>query len=403
MNKIIVVGGGAAGLAASIEGARAGASVTVLERLPRVGKKILATGNGRCNLMNRNAVAESFYGDSKFAVPAMKRFSVAENEKFFNSLGLICSEEDEGRMYPISGQASSVLDVLRFEAVRLGVEFICDVHVEKIKKQRGELIINDTYKADAVIVAAGGKASPAQGSDGSGYELLKSFGHKITKLSPALVQLMAESPVLRSLKGIRTPCRLAMTNDKGLFETQEGELQFTEYGLSGIAVMQLARFYEKGLHTKISVDIIPAMTENELSEYLLCRQKANPKAEAENMLIGVFQKRLGQAVMKTAGISPLSIPVGEITKNQLREVAKLCKKWSFNLTGTRGFQHAQVTAGGADTKSFNPETMESKLVPGLFAAGEILNVDGTCGGYNLQWAWASGRLAGRCAAETTKG
>lgn len=397
-NSIITVGGGAAGLAAAIEAARAGADVTILERLPRVGKKILATGNGRCNLMNRFATPESYYGDAKFTIPALKKYSVEENERFFNSIGLICAEEDEGRMYPLSDQASSVLDMLRFEAERLGVKFICDTHVEKIRRTNAGFLINNEFKANAVIIASGGKASPAQGSDGSGYALLESLGHKITKLSPALVQLMAESPVLKSLKGVRTPCKLKMTNDKGLFKSQEGELQFTEYGLSGIAVMQLSRFYEKGLHTKISVDIVPSMSENKIYEYLISHRNNAPELEAEHLLTGLLPKRLGQAVMKTVGITPLSIAVKEISDRSLREVSALCKNWIFNITGTRGFNFAQVTAGGADTKLFNPNTMESKLVPGLFAAGEILNVDGACGGYNLQWAWASGRLAGKSAA-----
>lgn len=403
-NDIIIIGGGAAGLAAAIESSRYGARVSVIEKLPRVGKKILATGNGRCNLMNKNAVPETYYGDINFARFALKKYNVYENEKFFKSLGLLCMTEEEGRMYPLSGQANSVLDVLRLEALHLGVEFICDTQVTSIKKMKNGLFsVNDEFTAPAVIVCAGGKSAPSQGSDGSGYALLEKFGHKITPLRPALVQLSAESPLFKSLKGVRTPCRLTMVNDRGLCEKTEGELQFTEYGLSGIAAMQLARFYEKGLHSKIYADIIPSLSENELYTYLKdCRDK-NKTLEAENFLTGIFQKRLGQAVLKESGISPLSINIGEIPDRKLREISHLCKKWEFTLTGTRGFQNAQVTAGGADTKTFNPETMESKLVSGLYAAGEILNVDGTCGGYNLQWAWASGRLAGKSAALKKKG
>lgn len=398
-NDVIIIGGGASGLVAAIEASRNGARVLVLEKLPRVGKKILATGNGRCNLMNKNAVSEAYYGDKEFTKYALKEFSVNENEDFFKSLGLLCMTEEEGRVYPLSGQANSVLDVLRLEALHLGVEFICDTEVTSIKKlKNGEFTVNDKFTASAVIVCTGGKAAPSQGSDGSGYALLKKFGHKITPLRPALVQLTAENPLLKSLKGVRTPCRLTMVNDRGLCEKTEGELQFTEYGLSGIAAMQLSRFYEKGLHTKIYGDIIPSLFENELYIYLKERRDKNKTLEAENFLTGIFQKRLGQAVLKASGITPLSINIGEIPDGKLHDISHICKNWEFILTGTRGFQNAQVTAGGADTKYFNRDTMESKLVPGLYASGEILNVDGTCGGYNLQWAWASGRLAGKSAA-----
>lgn len=399
-NDIIIIGGGASGLVAAIESARHGAQVLVIERLQRVGKKILATGNGRCNLMNKNAVSETYYGDKVFTKYALDKYNVYENEKFFKSLGLLCMTEEEGRMYPLSGQANSVLDVLRLEALHLGAEFVCDTQVSSIKKlKNGEFTVNDKFTAPAVIVCTGGKAAPSQGSDGSGYALLESFGHKITMLRPALVQLSAESPLLKSLKGVRTPCRLTMVNDRGLCEKTEGELQFTEYGLSGIAAMQLARFYEKGLHSKIYADIIPAFSEEELFAYLKERKSKNKNLEAEHFLTGVFAKRLGQAVLKASGVAPLSIHIGEIPDSKLKEISHLCKNWEFTLTGTRGFQNAQVTAGGADTKMFNSETMESKLVSGLYAAGEILNVDGTCGGYNLQWAWASGRLAGKSAAQ----
>lgn len=409
---LCVAGGGAAGLAAAIEAARtfqrAGrpGSVFLLERMPRVGKKLLVTGNGRCNLTNRYASPRNYFEAADFVRPALSRFSVEDTLSFFASMGLLCEEEEEGRIYPMSRQAASVLDALRLEAERLRVIFQCDTQVKKIKRMaKGDtpfFQLNDIFFADAVILACGGRAAPQQGSDGSGYALLHEQGIPVTRVAPSLVQLTTEPGLVKALKGMRVRGEIALYNKENQkIAKQSGEIQFTEYGLSGIAAMQLSclvsREKKSGMYALI--DLLPVFSQGQASGYLEGRIRHAPSLAVEHLLTGILPKRVGQALLKQAGIAPLSRPSGSLLSREIALLAAMLKGWRFPLTGTRGFADAQVTTGGAQRSAFSPDTLESLAVPGLYAAGELLDVDAGCGGFNLQWAWSSGRLAGRSAAQ----
>lgn len=407
--ELCVIGGGASGLAAAIEAARAfrqagvPGQVTVLERLPRVGKKLLATGNGRCNLTNRFASPPDYFEAADFVRPALKRFSVDDTLSFFASMGLLCEEEEEGRIYPMSRQAASVLDVLRFEAERLGVVFHCDSRVESVQKTRDKprFVINGSICADAVILACGGKASPQHGSDGSGYALLRALQIPVAEVFPSLVQITADPKRVKSLKGMRVHAVISLYEEKKQLASQRGEIQFTEFGLSGIAAMQLSRFVsrEKQRQMEASLDLLPAFSSGEVADYLAARVLQNPALAAEHLLTGILPKRVGQVLLKQAGVEPLSRPIGSLRGAEIAAISDLLKDWRFSVTGTRGFSAAQVTMGGAQRSAFDPESMEALSTPGFYAAGEVLDVDAGCGGFNLQWAWSSGRLAGESAAE----
>ncbi len=382
---VAVIGGGASGIMAAIFAARCGKNVCILEKNPRIGKKILATGNGRCNFTNINSKAEDY--NSEFVGSALSRFSSKQVISFFEELGLLSKEEAEGRVYPLSGQATAVLDVLRLELSRLSVKIIADFDVQKVEKNNNGFAIfskNQKVEAKKVIVATGGKASPKSGSDGKGYELLRAFGHHTTKLVPSLVQLKTE----KSVGGVRAYGKV--TTASGRYDT--GEIQFNNYGISGIPVFGLAKYVKKG--EPVFLDLLPDYTEEQVITIL----KNKPKQTMETYLIGILNKALGQLLLKECGISPLSKMSDTLKNDEIIKIAKMIKSWRFDVTGTMPWDNAQVTAGGIELSEINRYTLESKLIEDLYITGEVLDIDGPCGGYNLQWAWASGMVAGSEAA-----
>ena len=392
---ILIIGGGASGLAAAIEAKRTDGTknIIVLEHLPKVGKKILATGNGRCNLGNLNAANHS-YTNSRFAKFAIKEYGVQSLVDFFESMGLYCRADSEGRLYPMSNSAASVLDALRFECENLGVKLNCDEKATDIKKCADGFTVNNTYKTKNIIVATGGKAAPSQGSDGSGYSLLKSLGHKITQLSPSLVQIKTDTAKTKALKGVRAKAVLTLSTGS----KSEGEILFTDYGISGIAAMDLSRFIKLDKKSEISLDLLPEFDAEKAKEIIISIARHNPDIPAEQMLGGIIHKAIGTAVIKSAlGFLPKT--AGEIKPKQAAIIAAELKNFTLAVTGTKSFNDAQVTKGGADVNEFDSRTMMSKKADGLFACGEVLDVDGACGGFNLAWAFASGRLAGKNAAK----
>ncbi len=407
MTKIAIIGGGASGLSCAVEllhtvKNKEEVKVTIFEKLPRIGKKLLVTGNGRCNLTNVNAVNSGFRGDVEFSTYALNKYTPESNIEFFNELGLYTRTEEEGRVYPLSNQATSVLDALRFECARLGVEIVCDyqaVHLKQVfNGVMNKLVINNRDRFDYVVVAAGGKAAKVHGTDGDSYELLKMMGHRIISPAPALVSLNCED-FTKALKGVRSICKMDLVIDGKKTLENYGEVQFTDYGLSGIPIMQLSRFVSVSPSNNIYIylDTTPDFTMDEVRKYLYSR-RAVDTGLCENMLGGIMNKQLCISFMKEVGIAPNG-RVNELTDNQLDALAQIIKCWKIKIKTARGFDFAQVTAGGADCRDFNSETMESKLVDKLFCTGEALNIDGDCGGYNLQWAWSSGRLAGHTIAE----
>ena len=391
---VLVIGGGAAGLTAAICAARQGAKVTVLEKMDRVGKKILATGNGRCNIMNVGPLR--YHGEEAFAKEVLAHADLHRVAAFFESLGLTLREEEEGRVYPASGLASSVLDVLRLGCTRHQVEIICGAPVSRIEKRNGgwaALAGDKQYTADAIIVAGGGKAASKLGSDGSVYALLTSHGHRLINPKPAITQLKTETEPIRGLNGIRAQAEMWLTRNNSVLKREKGEVLFTEYGVSGVAAMQLAR---DSAGTTLHMNLLSAVNieETDLFPALLRRAELFFDAPLEQFFSGWLHARLGMALLKRAGIGPLSRPCSSLSSKEVSALAALIADFPLAITGVQGFDSAQVTAGGIDTSGFDPNTMASRLAPGLYAAGEVLDVDGDCGGFNLLFAWAGGILAG---------
>ncbi len=402
--KLAIIGGGASGMAAAIEAARtnADAEIIIIERLDRLGKKILATGNGRCNYSNINAGINNYYGHNRnFVSFALNEFSVNNTINFFNEIGIFPKEEKEGRLYPFSEQASAVSDALRNELARLNVQIVTGFYARKISKSKKSFSIESKdgkiINADRVIAAGGGCASPALGSDGSAFNLLKDLGHTITNTAPALVQLKTDPKQVKSLQGIKfTGCVSIIQKDK-IIAQEQGEVLFTDYGISGPPVFQLSAKTAFKRNLCAALDFMSEYTPKEVYDILENRKEALGHLTMESYFTGLLNKRIGNLVAKKAGIEKLSFKVSDLNRQLLWAMAALIKEYKLEITGTKGFQNAQVTAGGVLTDEFNNKTMESRLVKGLYGCGEVMDIYGDCGGYNLQWAWSSGRLAGRSA------
>lgn len=385
--KIAIIGGGAAGLAAACA-INKGADVTIYERNDRVGKKLLSTGNGRCNLLNTNISEKHIKSmDNRFIADVLGTSPAAEIMTFFENLGLLMRLEDEGRVYPLCNQASAVLDVLRYEAAEKGVKIRCNFCADKIIRKENCFEIHSkdgeyTF-ADIVILACGGMAAPKTGSDGIGYKLAEALGHSITRLSPALAPLKSDTCFTAPLKGIRCKAGITLFAQNREVAAESGEIQFTDYGISGIAAMQLSRHLEKD--SKIVIDF----AEEYNADYILYRLKAAAAKgrEAQELTVGIVQKRVGQQIIKhILGISP-STPAEKLSEADLIKLASAIKALPLNVTGTLSWDNAQVTAGGVSLTEISPETMKSLKQKGLYILGEMLDADGECGGYNLGWAW----------------
>ncbi|MBR5345264.1 MAG: aminoacetone oxidase family FAD-binding enzyme [Clostridia bacterium] len=391
---VAVIGGGAAGLAAAISAAECGDRVIVLERMDRVGKKILATGNGRCNLMNTGA--PEYHGDDRFAERVLWLCGAKEQMRFWRAHGLALWEEEAGRVYPVTGQASTVLDTLRFTLEKLGVEIRTGVRVTGLKRtDAGWLVLTEgeAVPCDRVIVAGGGKAQPKLGSDGSTYALLEAHGHRLINPKPALTQIETETDPIRGLSGIRVRAEVTVLRGQRRMRREEGELLFTDYGVSGICAMQCAAYITPA--AELSVNLLPGMAnENEIENALRHRRNIWRGQPADRLLCGLLVPRLAERVADQAGVKTKDREAEELKNDELHQLACVLRDFRLKPTGIKGFESAQVTAGGIDTEDFSPINLESQLAPGLHAAGEILNVDGDCGGFNLMFAFGSGILAG---------
>ena len=397
---LIIVGGCASGLAAAINCKRLypDKKVIVLEKLPRIGKKILATGNGKCNITNLDACSHS-YRNKDFADFALNKYNPKKIIGFFESMGLLCYADVCGRVYPESNMAASVLDALRFEAEKFSVEIRCEFAVSDIRKENGKFIVNNEFESEKIIIATGGKASPPQGSDGSGYPIAKKLGHSLTSLHPALVPMTVSGETTKALKGIRVrDVELTLENGREIKKSR-GEILFTENGLSGIAAMELAADAEVSVNDVkknafTHIDFMPAYSNNDLLEYLKNIRNIKGNLACEHLLSGALPKQVGIVICKVNKLYNAEKRIYEFSDSELKKLASSIKDFSLKVTGTKGFQNAQVTRGGVCVDEINPETMQSEICKGLYFAGEIIDVDGDCGGFNLQWAWASGMLAG---------
>ena len=390
--NIAVIGGGASGLIAAISAKNENTDVTIYEKEKRVGRKILATGNGRCNMTNTTASYNDYHSlDIKFIYPTIERFWVDQTLDFFENIGILWKEEDEGKVYPYSDTASAVLDVLRQRLEKIGVITECEFAVKKIKKQNNQFIIEDKNgkrkRADRVIIATGGMAGAQLGSDGSGYKLLESLGHKITKLYPSLVQIRTQTDTVKKLKGIKVNAKVSVGDKE-----KTGEVLFTDYGISGPPVFWLSSYIEG--EKEITLDIMPEYSYTDISDMITKRVNTLGDIPLEDFFVGMLNKRVSQALLKHIGVEPLSRLASSLSRKEIQALSSIIKNFKLQIKGTSTWNNAQVTKGGADVSQFNADTMESRLVKGLYCCGEVLDVDGDCGGYNLQWAWSSGYIAG---------
>lgn len=398
---LAIVGGGAVGLSSAIHAynmSKGSINIIILEKMDRVGKKILATGNGRCNFTNIYATYENFYGDDKFFTKYfLEQFSPQDTIDFFYNLGVIHTVLENGKVYPYSEQASSILDALRNKIDNLNIPIKTEFDVKNITQKNNKFKIistkNETIISDKIIFATGGMSSQNLGSNGSGINLLKSLGHSCTKLTPALVQLKTPPEKVKSLKGIKITGTLKMYNGSNFLKEDYGEILFTDYGISGPPVFQLSTLFARYKNLIAYIDFMSSFSEEEVFNILKDRKKLLNYTNMENYFNGLLNKRLGNIIAKNSGIEKLSFLVKHLTDDILKNMANLIKNYKLEILDTNGFNNAQVTAGGLKTSEFNDKTLESKIIKGLYCAGEILDVLGDCGGFNLQWAWSSSYVA----------
>lgn len=394
--RVCIVGGGAAGMMAAIIAAREGAAVTVLEHNEKTGKKILATGNGRCNLTNLYQAASCYHSQERnLAWEVLEQFDVQKTIRFFSELG-IYTKNKNGGLYPSSMQASSVQELLEMEARYRKVKIKCREHVTEIQVLQAAAkpvfqVKTETwsYEADAVILACGSKASAIEGADGSGYTLAKSLGLKVIKPLPALVPLKGKGTYFTKWAGTRVEGKVILKAGAQILDTAEGELQLTDYGISGIPVFQLssqtARLLDSGVPVSVELDFLLDFDEKGLEEFLKRRENACPYKTQRELLTGLLPKKLADVLSEG--------------KTDRKTLVQRIKRFAVEIKGTKAFDMAQVCSGGVSLTEINPKTMECRKIPGIYLAGELLDTDGICGGYNLQWAWSSGACAGYAASK----
>ncbi len=396
--RVLVIGGGAAGMMAALTAAENGHAVTLLERQGRVGRKLMATGNGRCNLTNHHVSPAHYHGEMPdFCRHALAAFDVGSTLLYFAGLGLLTSAEDSGRVYPFSNMAGSVLDVLRFALENSGIDLRTGCVVTAIKKKGNIFLVRtesgEEFTADRVILAAGGAAGGKVGGVMDGYQLAKGLGHHRTALYPSLVQIKTDPTYPRALKGVKAEAAVTIRRGGEVLAQNRGEVLFTEYGVSGPVIFDISRTAATGGDgLTVTLDLFPDWAPREALDWLRQRRQSAGDREAGTLLTGALHSRLGQMVCKAAGFT--NQRAAGLSDGDLRRIAAQVKGFTLPITGVCGFDQAQVTAGGLRCGEFDPRTMESRLVPGFYACGEVLDIDGDCGGYNLQWAWSSGHAAG---------
>lgn len=405
MKRIAIIGGGASGLMAAAAAAISGAQVTVFEKNDRVGKKILATGNGKCNFSNRDFRMDCYNGEYTEKLPYFfGQFGVEDTVAFFEAAGMLCKEKN-GYLYPLSEQAATVLDIFRLKLRELNVELVLTADIKDIKKNKknGMFIIEGALKKQEfhkVVLAAGGCAAPKTGSDGSGFRMAARLGHHVVKTAPALVQLRCREDFFKSVAGVRCEALLRLGTESMPIQTERGELQLTDYGISGIPVFQLSRNAAYMLHKQkevaVSIDFFPDYGKKEYEDMCRIRIENRRGKSTEELLLGMANKKINLAMLKLSGIKPAEAAEA-VDEGRLKQLLLSYRRLCVHVTAANSFEHAQVSAGGVSMRQVS-EQLESLVMPGLYFAGEILDIDGRCGGYNLQWAWTSGYIAGRAAA-----
>lgn len=401
---VAIIGGGASGLAAALGLLESyNLDIVIAERLDRVGRKILATGNGRCNLSNRNITKKCYHGSVKNVMNIIRNTPAAE--ELFNDLGVLCVSDEQGRIYPVSNSAASVLSALRIRVSQLGGREICGFEVKRIGGSFGSYTLysqDAVISCKAVIIAAGGYAAPSFGTDGGMTRILKDMGCRTAKICPAIAPLRVRPESVKGLKGVRAKGKIAAVSGGKILREELGEIQFTENSLSGICVFNLAYlFSEYEGRLTLRADLMPDMNTAKLEEYLCMVQYQRYECTLEELLTGIFVKNLAVYIMKNAVGRPMNEAISTLSYPEIRSIAKKIKSLEFEVTGCSPWQNAQVTSGGIHGDCVT-DSLELKSHRGVYLCGEILDVDGDCGGYNLEWAWSSGMWAGRNCAQLLK-
>ena len=387
---IAIVGAGASGLICAILLAKRGKKVSLFEANNKVGKKILATGNGRCNITNKHTSTNRYYSSNQeFISNVLCGFD--ELKSFFNWIGLELTQKDEGRCYPLSLQASSVVDLLEYQAKALGVDISCDFRIEHIKYKNNLFILNQSIKADTLIIATGNLSAPSLGGCGDGLEFAKLFRHNIINSFPSLVQLTSDMPKLRDISGVRIYSEVSFMDKK-----IKGDVLFTNYGISGLAILDISRFVLEKLQNKsdetIYIDLMPYLAFEELEALLIKHIKQKENKKISLCLHGIMNKKIIPLILTPLGLRDKTSH--QIQNNEIKKIVNRIKKLPFQVNGSKGYKHAEVATGGVDTKEINPKTLESYKQKKLYFMGEVLDVDGDRGGFNLHFAWVCGLRVG---------
>lgn len=411
MSKIVVAGGGAAGMIAAVFAARNGNEVSLYEKNEKLGKKLFITGKGRCNLTNTAEMEDMFnavVSNPKFLYSSFYSFTNDQTIAFFEELGVKTKTERGGRVFPASDHSSDVIHGLERELNRLGVRIELNTEVKEILTENGKvqglmLASGKKVEADAVIVAAGGLSYPSTGSTGDGYRMARSCGHKVTRLFPALVPMEVKEWYAKELMGLSLRnIEITITDGTKKLYQDFGEMLFTHYGVSGPVILSASSIVGSRLAEKeltLHIDLKPALTKEQLDKRVLREFDANHNRQFKNASAGLFPAKLRPVIVELSGI-PEEKKVNEITREERKKFTDLIKDFSMTLTGLRSYNEAIITKGGVSVKEIDPGTMESKLVKGLFFAGEVLDLDAVTGGFNLQIAWSTGFLAGTYAGDS---
>ncbi len=391
--KCAVIGGGAAGLMAGCALARGGAEVVVLERQNRVGKKLLATGNGRCNFTNLNMDPSHYHGSFGGMEAFLRRFTPERIMAEFDEMGVPGVADAQGRVYPASNAASSVLDALRLTLFERGGRELTGFDVSSIRPEKGGFTLRaadgNAERCQLLLVACGGAAAPKQGGADGGYRLLKQLGHEIVPAKPVIAPLNTDTAPIKGLKGMRARCTARLLDGEREVRAESGETLFADYGLSGICIMQLARDVHSLHRPVVSLDLADGFEESDM----YARARALEQRPLEDFLNGLIQRRLGWNVLRAAGITDMSRQTSSLSRKEISAIWRALRDFRVTVKDVCGLDGAQAAAGGAHMSGFDETTLMSKRVPGLFAAGEVCDVDGDCGGYNLHWAWSSALAA----------
>ena len=397
---MIIIGAGASGLCAAIVSARAGKSVTLLEQNNKIGKKILVSGNGKCNIDNKYISPHRFHGQNPaFIEELLKGYDFQVVKKFFTSIGLELIEGKEGKMFPMSLQASSVVELLAYEAKRLGVKILCDCEVTGIAKISKTFTIETsqgTKTCTQLVMASGSPAAPHLGGSNAGYAFATKMGHSLVPRHPSLVQLCSDESWVKGCAGVKV-VGLAKLYVNGEYVTEKkGDLLFTNYGISGLAILDLSREVSTRLanfnYCELSLDLMPELSKEKLTNLLLGRVKQDSEKPLDLWLQGIINKKLIAIILEQSKCKVRTEDA--LNRKEINRLVHAIKNLKLSISDTKGFKGAEVATGGIDTTEVNAQTMESKLVPNLFFAGEILDVDGDRGGFNFHFAWVSGMRMG---------